>query len=104
MQKNKTAAPVLQHQDGKERRQNDDGRVATTMVYSPARGVKSFFLACGAVAAALGSLWWLCAVCAGTAGGMTGPLVLAGVCAWLAKLLADAAGRGYIDGRPQRKN
>ena len=97
MPENKNAAQVLQHQDGKEQRQNDDCRVATTMVYSPARGVKSFLLACGAVAAALGSLWWLCAVCAGTAGGVTGPLVMAGVCGWLARELAQAAERGRID-------
>ena len=97
MNENKTAAQVLQHQDGKERRQNDDGRVATTMVYSPARGVKSFLLACGAVAAALGSLWWLCAVCAGTAGGVTGPIGMAIICAWLARELAQAAERGRID-------
>ena len=97
MLENKNAAQVLQHQDGKERRQDDEGRVATTMVYSPARGVKSFLLACGAVAAALMAFWWLCAVCAGTAGGVTGPLALAGVCAWLARALARAAERGYID-------
>lgn len=97
MPENKNAAQVLQHQDGKERRQNDDGRVATTMVYSPARGVKSFLLACGAVAAALGSLWWLCAVCAGTAGGVTGPIGMAIICGWLARELAQAAERGRID-------
>ena len=97
MPENKNAARVLQHQDGKERRQNDDGRVATTMVYSPARGVKSFLLACGAVAAALGSLWWLCAVCAGTAGGVTGPIGMAVICGWLARELEQAAERGRID-------
>lgn len=97
MPENKNAAQVLQHQDGKERRQNDDGRVATTMVYSPARGVKSFLLACGAVAAALGSLWWLCAVFAGTAGGVTGPVGMAIICGWLARELAQAAERGRID-------
>lgn len=97
MPENKNAAQVLQHQDGKERRQNDDGRVATTMVYSPARGVKSFLLACGAVAAALGSLWWLCAVCAGSAGGVTGPIGMAIICGWLARELAQAAERGRID-------
>ena len=97
MPENKNAAQALQHQDGKERRQNDDGRVATTMVYSPARGVKSFLLACGAVAAALGSLWWLCAVCAGTAGGVTGPIGMAIICGWLARELAQAAERGRID-------
>lgn len=97
MPENKNAAQVLQHQDGKERRQNDDGRVATTMVYSPARGVKSFLLACGAVAAALGALWWLCAVCAGTAGGVTGPIGMAIICGWLARELAQAAERGRID-------
>ena len=97
MPENKNAAQVLQHQDGKERRQNDDGRVATTMVYSPARGVKSFLLACGAVAAALGSLWWLCAVCAGTAGGVTGPIGMAVICGWLARELEQAAERGRID-------
>lgn len=97
MLENKIAAQVLQHQDGKERRQDDEGRVATTMVYSPARGVKSFLLACGAVAAALGSLWWLCAIIEGTAGGVTGPLVLAGVCAWLARELAGAARKGAVN-------
>lgn len=94
---NENAAQVLQHQDDKERRQDDEGRVATTMVYSPARGVKSFLLACGAVAAALGSLWWLCAVCAGTAGGVTGPIGMAIICGWLARELAQAAERGMID-------
>lgn len=97
MPENKNAAQVLQHQDGKERRQDDEGRVATTMVYSPARGVKSFLLACGAVAAALGSLWWLCAVCAGTAGGVTGPIGMAIICGWLARELAQAAERGRVD-------
>lgn len=94
----KNAAQVLQHQDGKERRQDDEGRVATTMVYSPARGVKPFLLAFGAVAAALMAFWWLCAIIEGTAGGVTGPLALAGVCAWLAKLLAGSAEKGESNG------
>lgn len=97
MPENKNAAPVLQHQDGKERQAGHETPGSAYMVYSPARGVKSFLLACGAVVAALGSLWWLCAVCAGTAGGVTGPLVLSGVCAWLARELAQAAERGRID-------
>ena len=95
---NKNAAQVLQHQDGKEQQAGHETPGSAYMVYSPARGVKSFLLACGAVAAALGSLWWLCAVCAGTAGGVTGPLVLSGVCAWRARALARATERGYIDG------
>lgn len=95
--RNENAAQVLQHQDGKERRHDDEGRVATTMVYSPRRGVKSFLLACGAILAALVSAWWLCAIIEGTAGGVTGPLAMAGVCGWLARELARAAERGRVD-------
>lgn len=96
---NKNAAQVLQHQDGKEQQAGHETPGSAYMVYSLARGVKSFLLACGAVAAALGSLWWLCAVCAGTAGGVTGPLVLAGVCGWLARALARAADRRDLDAK-----
>lgn len=98
MPENKNAAQVLQHQDGKEQQAGHETPGSAYMVYSPARGVKSFLLACGAVAAALGSLWWLCAVCAGTAGGVTGPIGMAIICGWLARALARAAERGYIDG------
>ena len=94
----KNAAPVLEHRDGKKRQVGHEPLGTTYMVYSPRRGVKSFLLACGAVAAALGSLWWLCAVCAGTAGGVTGPIGMAIICGWLARELAQAAERGYIDG------
>ena len=103
MNENKTAAPVLQHQDGKKS-QAASTTTGTIIVYRAIADCKVYLLRCGAILAALASVWWLCAIIEGTAGGVTGPLVLAGVCAWLAKLLADAAGRGYIDGRPQRKN
>ena len=100
----KNAAPVLEHRDGKKRQVGHEPLGTTYMVYSPRRGVKSFLLASGAAISAMVSAWWLCAIIEGTAGGVTGPLVLAGVCAWLARALARAAERGYIDGRPQRKN
>lgn len=103
MQKNKTAAPVLQHQDGKKN-QAASTTTGTIIVYRAIAACKVYLLRCGAILAALASVWWLCAIIEGTAGGVTGPLVLAGVCAWLARALARAAERGYIDGRPQGKN
>lgn len=103
MTENKTAAPVLAHGNGKKS-QAASTTTGTIIVYRAIAACKVYLLRCGAILAALASVWWLCAIIEGTAGGVTGPLVLAGVCAWLAKLLADAAGRGYIDGRPQRKN
>lgn len=103
MTENKTAALVLQHQNGKKS-QAASTTTGTIIVYQAIAACKVYLLRCGAILAALASVWWLCAIIEGTAGGVTGPLVLAGVCGWLAKLLADAAGRGYIDGRPQRKN
>ena len=93
----KNAATVLEHRDGKKS-QAASTTTGTLIVHQAAAACKAYLLRCGAVLAALASLWWLCAICAGTAGGVTGPLMLAGVCAWLAKMLADAAGRGYIDG------
>lgn len=103
MTENKTAALVLQHQNGKKS-QAASTTTGTIIVYQAIAACKVYLLRCGAILAALASVWWLFAIIEGTAGGVTGPLVLAGVCGWLAKLLADAAGRGYIDGRPQRKN
>ena len=93
----KNAAPVLEHRDGKTSR-DKEANTGTSIVYQAAKACKAYLLRCGAVLAALASLWWLCAICAGTAGGVTGPLVLSGVCAWLARALARAAERGYIDG------
>ena len=96
METKKIAAPVLEHRDGR-----GDGKIArrptTPIVHQAAVACKVYFLRCGAVAAALASLWWICAICAGTAGGVTGPLVMADVCGWLARALARAAERGYID-------
>ena len=103
MTENKTAALVLQHQNGKKS-QAASTTTGTIIVYQAIAACKVYLLRCSAILVALASVWWLCAIIEGTAGGVTGPLVLAGVCGWLAKLLADAAGRGYIDGRPQRKN
>ena len=103
MQKTKTAAPVLQHPDGKKS-QAASTTTGTIIVYQAIAACKVYLLRCGAILAALASVWWLCAIIEGTAGGVTGPLVLSGVCAWLARALARAAERGYIDGRPQRKN
>ena len=97
MNGHKKAAPVLEHRDGKER-QAASTTTGTLIVHQAAVACKVYLLRCGAILAALVSVWWLCAIIEGTAGGVTGPLVLSGVCAWLAKMLADAAGRGYIDG------
>ena len=94
---NKNAAPVLEHRDGKG--DGKIGRPTALIVHQAAAACKAYLLRCGAVLVALASLWWLCAICAGTAGGVTGPLVLAGICAWLARALARAAERGYIDGQ-----
>ena len=93
----KNAAPVLEHRDGKER-QAASTTTGTLIVHQAAAACKAYLLRCGAVLAALVSVWWLCAIIEGTAGGVTGPLVLSGVCAWLARALARAAERGYIDG------
>ena len=103
MTENKTAALVLQHQNGKKS-QAASTTTGTIIVYQAIAACKVYLLRCSAILAALASVWWLCAIIEGTAGGVTGPLALAGVCARVAALLADAAGRGYIDGRPQRKN
>ena len=75
---NKNAAPVLEHRDGKKS-QAASTTTGTIIVYRAIAACKAYLLRCGAVLAALASLWWLCAICAGTAGGVTGPLVLAGV-------------------------
>ena len=88
----KNAVTVLEHRDGKER-QAASTTTGTLIVHQAAAACKVYLLRCGAVLAALASLWWLCAICAGTAGGVTGPLMLAGVCAWLARALARAADR-----------
>ena len=93
----KNAAPVLEHRDGKER-QAASTTTGTLIVHQAAAACKAYLLRCGAVLAALVSVWWLCAIIEGTAGGVTGPLVLSGVCTWLARALARAAERGYIDG------
>lgn len=95
----KNAAPVLEHRDGKER-QAASTTTGTLIVHQAAAACKAYLLRCGAVLAALASLWWLCAICAGTAGGVTGPLVLAGICAWLARALARAADRRDLGDRP----
>ena len=93
----KNAAPVLEHRDGKER-QAASTTTGTLIVHQAAAACKVYLLRCGAILAAMASVWWLCAIIEGTAGGVTGPLVLSGVCAWLARALARAAERGYIDG------
>ncbi len=93
----KNAAPVLEHRDGKKR-QEASTTTGTLIVHQAAAACKVYLLRCGAILAALASIWWLCAIIEGTAGGVTGPLVLSGVCAWLARALARAAERGYIDG------
>ena len=93
----KNAAPVLEHRDGKER-QAASTTTGTLIVHQAAAACKAYLLRCGAVLAALASLWWLCAICAGTAGGVTGPIGMAIICGWLARALARAAERGYIDG------
>ena len=95
----KNAAPVLEHQDGKMRREKKEKTTGTYIVYQAAAACKTYLLRCGAVLAALASLWWLCAICAGTAGGVTGPIGMAIICGWLARELAQAAERGYIDGK-----
>ena len=93
----KNAAPVLEHRDGKKS-QAGLAPTGTLIVHQDAAACKVYLLRCGAILSALASVWWLCAIIEGTAGGVTGPLVLAGVCAWLARALARAAERGYIDG------
>lgn len=93
----KNAAPVLEHRDGKER-QAASTTTGILIVHQAAAACKAYLLRCGAILAAMASVWWLCAIIEGTAGGVTGPLVLSGVCAWLARALARAAERGYIDG------
>ena len=92
---NKNAAPALERRNG--RGDGKIGRPTTPIVHQAAVACKVYFLRCGAILAALASTWWLCAICAGTAGGVTGPLVMAGVCGWLARALARAAERGRID-------
>lgn len=94
----KNAAPVLEHRDGKKS-QAASTTTGTFIVHQVVEACKVYLLRCGAVLAALVSLWWLCAICAGTAGGVTGPLVLAGVCAWLARALARAADRRALDAK-----
>lgn len=97
MNGHKNAAPVLEHRDGIER-QAASTTTGTLIVHQAAAACKVYLLRCGAILAALVSVWWLCAIIEGTAGGVTGPLVLSGVCAWLARALARAAERGDIDG------
>lgn len=95
MLRNKNAAPVLEHRDG--RGDGKIGRPTAFIVHQAAAACKTYLLRCGAILAALVSVWWLCAIIEGTSGGVTGPLVMAGVCAWLARALARAAERGRID-------
>ena len=95
----KNAAPVLEHRDGKER-QAASTTTGTLIVHQAAAACKVYLLRCGAILAALVSVWWLCAIIEGTAGGVTGPLVLSGVCAWLARALARAAERREMGDRP----
>ena len=92
---NKNAAPVLEHRDG--RGDGKIGRPTASIVHQATAACKTYLLRCGAILAAMASVWWLCAIIEGTAGGVTGPLVLSGVCAWLARALARAAERGRID-------
>lgn len=92
----KNAAPVLEHRDGKER-QAASTTTGTLIVHQVVEACKAYLLRCGAILAALASVWWLCAIIEDTAGGVTGPLVLAGACGWLARALARAAERGDID-------
>lgn len=96
MPEKKNAAPVREHRDG--RGDGKIGRPTTPIVHQAAVACKVYLLRCGAILAVMASLWWLCAIIEGTSGGVTGPLVLACVCAWLARALARAAERGYIDG------
>lgn len=91
----KNAAPALEHRDG--RGDGKIGRPTAPIVHQAAAACKVYLLRCGAIMAALVSVWWLCAIIEGTAGGVTGPLALAGVCAWLARALDLAAERGRID-------
>ena len=93
----KNAAPVLEHQDGKMRREKKEEKTGNFIVHQAAAACKTYLLRCGAILAAMASVWWLCAIIEGTAGGVTGPLMLAGVCGWLARALARAAERGRID-------
>lgn len=95
MLENKNAAPVLEHRDGKG--DGKIGRPTAPIVHQAAAACKTYLLRCGAILATMASVWWLCAIIEGTASGVTGPLVLACVCAWLARALARAAERGYID-------
>ena len=95
---NKNAAPVLEHRDGKG--DGKIGRPTAPIVHQAAAACKAYLLRCGAILAALVSVWWLCAIIEGTAGGVTGPLVLSGVCAWLARALARAADRRDLGDRP----
>lgn len=92
---NKNAAPVQEHRDG--RGDGKIGRPTAPIVHQAAAACKTYLLRCGAILAAMASVWWLCAIIEGFAGGVTGPLVMAGVCGWLARALARAAERGYID-------
>ena len=96
MMSTKNAVPALVHRDG--RGDGKIGRPTAPIVHQAAAACKVYLLRCGAILAALVSVWWLCAIIEGTAGGVTGPLVLSGVCAWLARALARAAERGYIAG------
>ena len=93
----KNAAPVLEHRDGKKS-QAASTTTGILIVHQAAAACKTYLLRCGAILAALVSAWWICAIIEGTAGGVTGPLALAGVCAWLAKLLAGSAEKGESNG------
>ena len=93
----KNAAPVLEHRDGKKS-QAASTTTGTLIVHQAAAACKVYLLRCGAILAALVSVWWLCAIIEGTAGGVTGPIGMAIICGWLARALARAAERGYIDG------
>lgn len=65
--------------------------------------VKRGLLMMGSLTAGLLSVWWLCAAIEGTAGGITGPLVLAAAAAWLAKTLYVAAESLEADIEEQRR-
>ena len=95
MMSTKNAVPALVHRDG--RGDGKIGRPTAPIVHQAAASCKTYLLRCGAILAALASVWWLCAIIEGTAGGVTGPLVLSGVCAWLARALARAADRRDFD-------
>ena len=92
----KNAATVLEHRDGKKS-QAASTTTGTLIVHQVVEACKVYLLRCGAILAALASVWWLCAIIEGTAGGVTGPLVLSGVCAWLARALARAPDRRDFD-------